>query len=340
MTILCCQERVFNGSSSLLDCVPIGSFTPIQRIGLVNCDPIKNTCFDEPCFPFITVFGNMEDESNRRQNDFNSFLFDFPFAGADNYELERYDFSTSTWTQQHLILNNNTYGQLFPIGFDPDYSNRGGFRVDWVKVLANEATYIDDNGGHANYRFVVRNEDEYLDSLCSRPFSLQRFDCNKADRTFKITTNFTGYYPDFHNNDTVFHDLLLMNWDDQCRYVGQFWNQQVEYEVVTENQFNDRKDEVNSIDDFTFEILMAEGIKPNDIQGTNPIIKELYLRLVTYGKHSDTIIVDDFNDQGFVFDNVNITIESSEIVSYPHSRDIKQANITCRTRFNSRKNRC
>ena len=135
---------IFTGPGSI---TPVYSVPPIQVAGFIplsacntgDCrDTKQKQCYLNP------VFGTAGETTPSYENDFNSFLINCQSPGTtyqfvlykntNNYQTSPY---TTGWSWvQKAVLNNNTYGQYYPLGSlyaNPTYM---GFAVNWGAVVA------------------------------------------------------------------------------------------------------------------------------------------------------------------------------------------------------------
>ena len=158
------------------ECVPLLTFTPVQILGLVPCEFETDDCRNNPCLN-MTVFNG----------DFSRFLFQYnsQLGLQDAYKLDQFDSSTDSWTEI-AVLQNNTHGEKFDIGFDTNYPLYGGFALDWEKVQ--------NLFGNGVYRFRLENITLVGFDLISPAYELRTFTCEAADNTVKIVTDEVGKF--------------------------------------------------------------------------------------------------------------------------------------------------
>lgn len=121
----------------------VGSITsPNQVVGLVpvfNCtdDECRNGKYGSNDHNFmLPVFAEAQLGTSRNyKNDNNSFLFNFPASsGLANYNFYLDKQISGAWVEQ-AELDDNTYGEYYPIGRICDKNYFTGFDILWNKVL-------------------------------------------------------------------------------------------------------------------------------------------------------------------------------------------------------------
>lgn len=251
---------------------------PIQRIGLTNCSQNRHLCFAPPdlCEP---MFGDVSDPSNKLTNDSKYFLFDFPSSSGDVYTLEKYNQTTKVWVEVAASLD-NTQGVKYTFGdaiFNDKYDNRSGYRLDSYLVLT---LY-----GEGKYRFVIKDPVTYENSLFSNCLCIKNWSCEKAKRTVKIYTNFTGTVSDWRLQEKKYdHDVSCMEWIDSRRYYGSFKRESPEKNTIVFIESN-RKG-------FTNKTTNTSKFKLE----LNVLLREARDRLMYYGSESRAIFATDYNE--------------------------------------------
>ena len=254
------------------------SETPIQRIGLTNCEQNRHLCYAPPCNP-IPIFGYLTDTNDRYRNDSLYWLFDFPTIGGDNYVLEKYNPTLQVWNT--VVTLDNTQGVKYTFGdaiFNDKYENRSGYRLDAHRILSL-------GYGEGKYRFLVENTTTYEESLFSTCFCIMNWSCELAKGTVKVYTNFTGVISDWKNPVVeADHNINCMVWTDSRRYLGTF---KLDSYTITDTIFvtYDRPKK-----------LHKSNTVPNYKLEFNEITREAYPRLFNYGRHSRDIFITDYNE--------------------------------------------
>lgn len=228
---------------------PAINLQPIQVVGLIPVYP----CDSDECRQKCTyhcdyknpVFGDTTATEPSYENDFNSWLFNFPLIKNNptgftvTMTLEQY--SGGTWSTA-ATLNSNTYGTFYNFGtvgltigsaeavaLHPTYI---GYKLNWGKVLSLI--------GEGCYRFKVSMSfstmqwnNNYLgeptpvtvtDCAVTPVFYLKEFDCDKAHGTVKFEIFNTGSIGDPYT-DYLKHNLCGIDWYDSIRVKGFFGKQ-------------------------------------------------------------------------------------------------------------------
>jgi len=173
------------------------------------------TALVQECVGALPVFGDLT-TNDPQNNDFISFL-DFPPPGT-----------YITWVllgedcEQIAVLDNETLGRFFPIGFlsqangftsfQAQYS---GFKLEWQKVL--------DLFGPGTYKIkkiITNKEDETFTEECSCFYELCQYTNQRANETVRIETIQNGY------TISPGIDYTGVNWKEQIRIPGFFGNKQ------------------------------------------------------------------------------------------------------------------
>lgn len=300
------------------------SQTPIQRIGLTNCSQTQHLCFAPPklCIP---CFGDLSDTENRLKNDSLYFVFDFPSSSGDLYTLEKFNQTTQVWSQVAVL--DNTQGVKYTFGdaiFNDKYPNRSGYRLDSHLVIG---LY-----GEGEYRFLVKNSVTYEDSLFSTCFCIMNWSCERAKRTVKVYTNFTGVVSDWKRlEDGDPHDFGCMDWTDSRRYCGDFIETEPTKTDTTFRKYNNAEETHESKTDRNFDLELIV------------ITREARNRLFYYGNVSRHIFVTDYNEDIIGISNHWVSVSMPVTYSEEVAKKINVVplvTIPCKSRSNSIFNRC
>lgn len=263
---------------------------PCQLANFVDCRPTLEQC--------IEVFAKVGGEE--RENDSNSFLFEFPTSLGSNNSFFLQQLQAGVWVDV-ANLNNNDYGQFYNFGAFPSYPNYSGYRIDWQTVLADF--------GEGTYRFIVvdtllSNPDN---TLYSYPFVLEEFTCDKVDLTIKFEATFKGevnsFYKEVNNSRLASYDLVNISngWYDSMRYKGRLGGKEYGRENMSVVKLATNQNELVYSKNVEIFNMVLYGY-----------VEELLTRLVLFGCNSMDIYATDYNYQakyyyekiGLVFDTV------------------------------------
>lgn len=159
------------------------------------------------CYDNLTLAGGAEPH----QNDKSSVLFKI-FDPNDTIEF----FLEKDILGEVAILNDNTLGELFPIGGFSSQPLLVGFKIDWASVLSAH--------GEGNYKIrIERTLITGTDTLFTINYHLKQFSAELADNTIWVEW--------IQNGDIIDGlDYSGINWFQAIRLPGFFGNKQPEFE--------------------------------------------------------------------------------------------------------------
>lgn len=167
---------------------------PEQVEGIDFCTCLFVCDYIENAFVFAT------NEDNTYKNDYRSFLVNLKDA-TSTYSFRLVD---SSGVETDLI--DNTYGELFDVGFNTVQPLLAGYRVDWFKVF--------DNLGYGFYTVKSSKTDLGTDvSFETHKFKVTEFSELQSNKSVKIETVQTGVILNGQ-------DFGGMEWSDMVRVNG------------------------------------------------------------------------------------------------------------------------
>ena len=178
------------------------------------------------------AFAYPEDENDTYRNDYKSFLISL------KDDTSTYEFTLIT-PSGNVLLTDNTFGELFDKGFNPDQPLQVGFRLDWFKVLP---VY-----GEGIYQIQIKQTDFGNPvTVKSHKYKLEKWDEIRSDLTVKI---------EFTQKGKVLNglDFTGLNWRNMLRVEGRFGNESYNYEI-------------NRLQDSNYEDLDVQTLKSNNYQ--------------------------------------------------------------------------
>jgi len=301
---------------------PIIKLDPLQVVGLlplIPCDTCecRDIC-DDPCTYRNPVFGELVGGSYQTgmtyENDWSTFLIDIsifktqPSSVNVTFELERYVFGKWQGTPFGANLNNNTFGQLYPLGSIIGHPTYAGYAVNWGAVLFTI--------GPGCYRFKVNTSfngistgpgstgepspDIYVGCLVSPPLDLKKWDCPHAHGTVKFETWLTGLIGDPYT-DYLKHDVCGVNWYDSIRLKG-FFGYQKTPEYKTENL------EWGDPQQGKIEHIRDEQLQRWEFR-SKLLPEYIMTRFSTFAMMSDMLFASDYN-----YNNSDLTIKRKNVI--------------------------
>lgn len=283
----------------------------VQILGAIPAD-IERTLCSAPCVEFTFVEG-----------DFTSFLFRFPTTTGDDYKLQQYD--ENGWTEVVTGNPDNVLGSesgtKFDIGFDSEYPDYGGFRLDFTSIFANF--------GAGKYRLFLPDNNNVDDDVFSLAFNVKENTCENTDGTFFLRFESKGRFENFDytktNGFTQTYDLIGLTdfWLDGCRYDGRIRDLPIETDQ-TNIKFGDFSNEIHVTEDRRkLELTMFKTSYP------------LYARLYLYGLRSKDIRVTDGNsDATYNLDQYNVVADGdSDFEDYVNVSEIFNVTIQLSSEF-------
>ncbi len=179
------------------------------------------------------AFAFPEDENDAYKNDFRSLLLELKDATSS------FLVTLITPNDGEVILTDNTFGEYFAPGFNPDQPLQVGFRLDWVKVLI---AY-----GEGIYEIKVDQTDfGNTVSVTSHKFKLENWDEIRSDLTVKVEYTQKGKILNGQ-------DFTGLSWKNMLRIEGRFGNESYNYEI-------------NRLQDSNYEDLDVQTLKSNNYQ--------------------------------------------------------------------------
>jgi len=308
---------------SFEECKSAKGLLPIQVIGLAPMEQ-ENTddCRPDPC-QTLCVFAN--GSGIDRENDKSYYLFDFPTAAGDTYELEQYDTATETWS---FVRNlDGTTGEKFTFGTWQPYPFRAGVCIDWDLVRGLD--------GFGVYRIALTGLfGAPAPKLVSLPYKLKPFTCAAADGTVRVKTETTGLIDNINWVETIAgvktFDMEFMSWDDQIRYTGNFYDASAKREVSTYLKGSNRRQ------------THRQFLKKQFTLRANGLIQDLVDRLDMYGGFSAVVRVSNYeeNNAKHYTDRGVIIEEATCEYTWQLSRQLAVVTLTLSDRYDREAGRC
>ncbi len=196
-------------------------------------------CAGVECERNLDVFADLNDSSEKK-NDKTSFLFKV-FVPTDTGTMSL--FKNGVEIAQ---LNNNNYGTYYALGnLGSSYGQQFylGYLVDWNLVLGLHGVGYYEIKANLTI-FGLPKE------ILSEKYNLQKYSDEAVDGSVKITTFQNG------NIESSPFDYTNMNWYQQIRISGIFWNKQSE--IITDNYFTSNRT-ITQIQDsikYTYELCI------------------------------------------------------------------------------------
>lgn len=228
------------------------------------------------CYDNLVLAGGSE----TYQNDITSLLFK-AFDPSDTI-----DFFLEKDQVQVAVLNDNTYGTLYPIGSFTDFPFYAGIKLDWASVLTAF--------GEGNYRIKT---DRVLitgsDSLFSINYHLKTFSSGLADNTIWIEWVQNGQIIDGL-------DYTGLNWYQAIRLPGFFGNKQAEFEEEVWKNSNYETFQIRN--ELLFNRICEIGMIPSCLGDFLPNLLQ-----------ANTIQITDYNIKNFDYQLLQKVVRLSEI---------------------------
>lgn len=260
-------------ADSFKECQEFATVVPEQRLGAVPMNQLVDDCRPDLCHCTI-AFGNVADTTDEYENDSSAFLFDFPTATGNDYQIEKYDHVLDVWVSVGSV---SPYSTIFTFGAFPAYPRRSGFVINWGDALVAL--------GVGFYRFSLTSDFDGT-VIYSGCFNLRNYDCLAANHTIRISSTFGGRIGSLlfreSENNTQYHDLREMTWVDTCRYFGSFNNSRTQKVMVNETRSSERRYTRRQSQDRIFDLEVLD--LPADYMD----------RLETYILSGQTITVNDY----------------------------------------------
>lgn len=177
----------------------------------------------------------LDDPLDEYKNDYRSILITLKDSSST------YEFFLVDSTDSEIALVDNTYGQLFDVGFNTVQPLKVGYRVDWVKVY--------ELLGVGQYRIRVKQTDfGNTVTVDSHKFNLRVFNEVQSNHTVKIETVQTGKVL---NGE----DYGGMDWANMIRIKGTFKGESPQYEIdrVQDANYQDIDIQVEKFNQYTLQ---------------------------------------------------------------------------------------
>lgn len=162
-----------------------------------------------------------DDVDDSYKNDYKAFLATLLDASSTN------TFTLIDASENEYILNDSTYGEYFPLGFNTVQPLKVGYRIDWIKV------YDLLGGGY----YTVKSEQVDFGNTTetiSHKYHVRLFDVKASNHSIKLETVQTGI---ILNGE----DYGGMEWKNMVRIKGTFGAIAPQYEI-NRLQDSDRRD--------------------------------------------------------------------------------------------------
>lgn len=298
--------------------VPVTFPLPVQIVGFVpmtDCSFEECRCLPEPCCYCNPVFGVAPKggtigtnviagarTASIYENDTSSFLFEIPqlFTRSPYSVVFRLEKCVKNEFVKKTDLTDNTFGLLYKVGTIAGHPRYVGFEINWGFVIGDGYSGY----GEGTYRIclimlkaVEGKPSEQLGCLCSEPFCLKNWDCQRADGTVRFENFLKGKIGDINADGKVF-DLRGINWHDSIRFKGFFgYETTPEYlEVLHEHQNGSIKR------------IRDEAIQKFKLK-TNLLPKWFLDRFKSYGLMADVLLVSDYN-----INNSDYNIKQKQVI--------------------------
>lgn len=218
--------------------------TPAKVIILPKEETLLDFC---TCF-FIcdyeeNAYADLNDPEDKYKNDYRSILITLKDSSSS------YEFFLVDSQENEVPLIDNTYGELFDVGFNTMQPLKAGYRLEWVKVL--ELLGVDQ------YRIRVKQTD-FGNAITkdSHKFNLRTFDEVQSNHSVKIETVQTGKVL---NGE----DYGGMEWVNMIRVNGTFKGETPQYEIdrVQDANYRDIDIQIEKFNQYTLET----GLLPSSI---------------------------------------------------------------------------
>ena len=182
------------------------------------------------------AFGIVTDEENDYKNDYKAFLVNLRDSSSF------YSFTLVT-PLGDVNLTDNTYGELFDLGFNENQPLQAGFRLDWVKVLIAF--------GEGIYKVKISQTDfgQTVD-VETHEFHLKNWEELRANNTVKIEFNQKGK---ILNGE----DYTGISWSNMVRLEAKFGNVAPQYEIsrLQDSNYNDLDIQTMKFNTYNLETL-------------------------------------------------------------------------------------
>jgi hypothetical protein len=234
--------------------------TPSRVITIPEEDPVLEFC---PCDFFCEhkefVFVNPEDPTDPYTNDYKGILINLRDSGS-SYEFFIVD---SSGVETPLI--DNTYGELFDVGFNTLQPLKAGYRVDWVLV------YNALGGGVYKIRIKQTDFGNTVE-FNSDKFRVSVYNETAADGTVKIETVQRGT---FLNGE----DYEGMEWPNMVRIEGHFGDHKPQYELNRlQNSLREDVDvQINAFDQYTLQTKPLPNTIGDKIANQDVFTDEIFI---------------------------------------------------------------
>lgn len=208
--------------------------TPSKVITIPEDEPTVDFCLcDFVCEYTEYAFVFPDDVTDEYKNDYKSILITLRDPGST------YEFFIVDATGVETPLIDNTYGELFDVGFNASQPLKVGYRIDWVLV------YNAFGGGV--YRIRIKQTDfGNTVEVDTNKFNLRVFDTTVSAGTVKLETIQKGSFLSGEDFDG-------MSWLNMKRIRGTFGNNKPQYEINRlQNSLREDFDvQMNSFDQYT-----------------------------------------------------------------------------------------
>lgn len=309
---------------SFEECKKASGIIPDQVLGLAPFQQEdEDDCRPDPCQTNkVLANGSGID----RENDKSYYLFDFPTASGNDYKLERWNSTSETWAYVRDL--DNTTGTIFDFGAFPSYPKRSGICIDWALVQALE--------GNGVYRITLEGLfGTPTPKLVSLPYQLCTFSCAIAEETVRIKTIVEGGFIDSINwfegaTTQKTFDLEFMQWEDQFRYTGNFFDEPAQRVTNTFVKSNNRRQTHRTFLKKRFRLVV------------NDLIQDLVDRLEMYGGFAQTFLVSNYDDANSKhYTDRGVTVEDSTAeYSYNLTKKIAVVQLSLQDRYDREGSRC
>jgi hypothetical protein len=160
--------------------------------------------YEEDAYTFLT------DPTDEYKNDYRSVLITLRDASSS------YEFFLVNSSDVEIPLIDNTYGELFDLGFNTKQPLKAGYRIDWVKVF--------ELLGVGKYKIRVKQTDfSNTITVDSHTFNVREFNELQSNHTVKLEYVQTGQVLNGENYSG-------MEWRNMVRIKGTFKGEAPQYE--------------------------------------------------------------------------------------------------------------
>jgi hypothetical protein len=235
--------------------------TPSKVISLPTKENVVDFC---PCGLFCAykedVFVFPTDITDEYRNDYNGRILITLKDTSSSYQFFIVD---SSGVETELI--DDTYGELFDVGFNLVQPLKVGYRIDWVNVFLNL-------GGGLYTLKVSQTDFDNTVTKSSHSFNVRLFDEIASNNSVKIETVQKGT---IENGE----DYGGMEWKNMVRVDGTFGNETAQFEQIKgqDSSFTDYDIQTSTWNNYTLQTHVVNSATGDELVGKTTLTDEIFI---------------------------------------------------------------